>query len=999
MTMSYKKMGNGGAAGNYYISSSGQNSTLRGVDDYYTQAVGSEPCGVFNDFSGALKQFGINHCDEVSVNAFQLLLAGRDPINEQPLTETVDEKHVSGYDCTNSAPKPFSALRAIATSFGNSDLDKRLLKIASDANQDSMKFLSQHAGYSRRGKGGASLEKVDLISAQWQHSTSRAADPQLHFHNTIFNLAFRKSDESSGTIESKNLMQWQTAAGAVFRASLATGLKKEFPDINIIIDEKKGTFLIEGISENLVKFWSKRKNEINDQMKESGFTSLAAADRITLETRKNKTFEETPTELEIRWKQEAIKYGVTEQTIKDILTANNDQILGNSREEKEAFDKQKFQVKMNSIPGMLIENESVFTEQQLYRKVAELSAGIQDLDGIQSTVNRLLTRKSEELVVKHNVLLNVKDLGQRHDERYQQITAREKVLNEQREQNSVIIEMGVNKKGQKIYTTIAHIQIEADLKKRSREMSNDGTHVIDKRIIADAISKKGTISLEQADAVRWALSPGSLKIIEGGAGTGKSFSLDVTREICEASGYNLIGIALSWDAAGVLKSSANIDSVAITGFLDKLEKGTLKLTKRDVVVCDENGLVGSVYGQKILKFVQEAGSKLIITGDSQQLNPVSAGSAMKIMLSEAGSAKITEIRRQKQQCGREMVANFAVGNSKKALTALKDLNKIKTLIDRQSTIDCISSDFYSYLKNNVGKTALAICGSNEEAAQLNDSIRQMKRKDGLISEFDTVIATEFGELPFAVGDKIMFRKNDNKLDIKNRKTAEILSIDAYGDCFQLRVRMHEDGRELTVDSRKFKGETGKLALHHGDAVTTYSSQGATVDETFVMHSNVIDRRLAYVAFSRHKDETHLYVDQSAVVSKMQSQFSADEYVTCKPNDQDIFDSITAQYHQQSQKVTTFDYLKDDEIEKIIAKHATKPSAKVEYDTRAVDEMAQKWNDLLEDRNGNVPLVETEISKDKYISKSLDPARLTQNKEGIFENDDHELNARNSAKLR
>lgn len=973
--MSYKKMGNGGAAGNYYISSAGQNSTLRGVDDYYVQAVGSEPCGVFNDISGALKQFGINHCDEVSVNAFQLLLAGRDPVNEQPLTETVDEKHVSGYDCTNSAPKPFSALRAIATSFGDSDLDKRLLKIASDANQDSMKFLSEHAGYTRRGKGGAILEKVDLISAQWQHSTSRAADPQLHFHNTIFNLAFRKSDESSGTIESRNLMQWQTAAGAVFRASLATGLKKEFPDINIIIDEKKGTFVIEGISENLVRFWSKRKNEINNQMKESGFTSHAAADRITLETRKNKTFEETPAELDIRWKEEAIKYGVTKQTIEDILTANCAQIFGTSREKKETLDKQAFQEKLNLIPSMLIENESVFTEQALYRKVAELSAGIQDLDGIQSTVNRLLTRKSEELVVQEDFLINVKDLSTRHDDCNQQITAREKVLNEQREQNSVIIEMGVNKKGQKIFTTLGHILIEADLKKRSREMSNDGTHVINKKIIADAITKKGTMSLEQADAVRWALSPGSLKIVEGGAGTGKSYSLDVTREICEASGYNLIGIALSWDAAGVLKTSANIDSVAITGFLDKLEKGTLKLTKMDVVVCDENGLVGSVYGQKILKFVQEAGSKLIITGDSQQLNPVSAGSAMKIMLSEAGSAKITEIRRQKQQLGREMVTNFSVGNSYKALSALKNHNKINMLSNRQSTIDRVSSDFYSYLKNNIGKTALAICGSNEEAAQLNVFIREMKRKDGLTSKFDTVISTEFGELPFAVGDKIMFRKNDSKLDIKNRKTAEILSIDAYGDGFQLRVRMHEDGRDLTIDSRKFKGENGKLALHHGDAVTTYSSQGATVDETFVMHSDFTDRRLAYVAFSRHKDETHLYIDQSAVVSKMQSQLSADEYITFKPNEQDVFDSITAQYHQQSQKVTTFDYLTDEEIEKILAQHAAKPSAKVEYDTSAIDKMAQKWNDLLSLSDGDVPLDETELFKDKLMSSVQIPPEI------------------------
>lgn len=977
MTMSFKKMGSGKAAGNYYIASAGQDPNLpaverfkeRGVDDYYQQAVGQEPNGVFLDHKGLLEPYGINHGDEVSVSAFQNLLAGRDPLNGDKLTGSVDEKHVAGFDCTMSAPKPFSALKALATSFEREDLVDRILEIANKANKQSIQFLSENAGYTRRGKGGKIFEKVDLISAQWQHSTSRAADPQLHFHNTVFNIGFRK-DGTVGAIESKRLMQWQTAAGAVFRAELATGLKKEFPEIEIIINEEKGTFEIEGINEDLIKFWSKRKNEIEDQMQELKQSSYAAADRVTLQTRENKTFEESPAELDIRWRGEAERFGVNTQTLDDILTPTNIKIIDKSPEEKAVLEKQLFEDKMNSVPGLLVENESVFTEQQLYRKVAELSAGIHDLEDIKKTVNRLMHRTQTEIVaqVELKSVANKLTKGFVSDRKSVKLTVRDEVLNSQRDPDSVVIQMGENKKGQRIFTTLAQVRLEADLKKRSHEMSNDSTHVVDKKTIEHAITAKSTMSLEQADAVRWALSPGSLKIVEGGAGTGKSFSLDVVRQISEENGYKLHGIALSWQAAGVLEASASISSVAITGFLNDVENGQIKLNNKSILVCDENGLVGTVYGQKLLKVVQEAGAKIIITGDSNQLNPVSAGSAMKIMLSEAGSAKITEIRRQKEDWAREMVANFSTGKSTEALSALKEKGYITTLGDRKTTIDRISGDFYNYLKNNPGKTALALCGSNSEASDLNMSIRQMKRADGLIGKVDTVIKTEFGDLPFAIGDKIMFRKNDKELDITNRKTATILAIDKYKDGYQINVEM-EDGRNLTIDSRKYKGENDALPVHHGDAMTTYSSQGATVDQTFVMHSNSMDRRLAYVAFSRHKEQTNLYIDESAVINKMQSDLAADEYAAFKPTNNDIFESVAHQYHVQSQKNTVFEYMKDAEITKVLADHPVIEQAKpIIYDHSEINKIADTWKLVLDAEWSVTP--EQEVAMVKVVENTV-----------------------------
>ena len=47
------------------------------------------------------------------------------------------------------------------------------------------------------------------------------------------------------------------------------------------------------------------------------------------------------------------------------------------------------------------------------------------------------------------------------------------------------------------------------------------------------------------------------------------------------------------------------------------------------------------------------------------------------------------------------------------------------------------------------------------------------------------------------------------------------------------------------------------AFDHGYAVTIHKSQGATVDQAFVMASRSMDRHLAYVALTRHRDDLRL----------------------------------------------------------------------------------------------------------------------------------------------
>ena len=86
--------------------------------------------------------------------------------------------------------------------------------------------LERTAAWARRGAGGGLREPTaGLLVAQFDHHTSLSADPQLHTHSFVFNLAPRR-DGSWGAIISRELYKAQKDAGAVYAPLL-----KEFVNL------------------------------------------------------------------------------------------------------------------------------------------------------------------------------------------------------------------------------------------------------------------------------------------------------------------------------------------------------------------------------------------------------------------------------------------------------------------------------------------------------------------------------------------------------------------------------------------------------------------------------------------------------------------------------------------------------------------------------------------------------------------------------------------------
>ncbi|WP_375695604.1 ATP-binding domain-containing protein, partial [Bartonella sp. AC66GZZY] len=68
----------------------------------------------------------------------------------------------------------------------------------------------------------------------------------------------------------------------------------------------------------------------------------------------------------------------------------------------------------------------------------------------------------------------------------------------------------------------------------------------------------------------------------------------------------------------------------------------------------------------------------------------------------------------------------------------------------------------------------------------------------------------------------------------------------------LKVRL-DSGKEVVFSNQTYQN------IDHGYAATVHKSQGVTVDNVFVLASSSMDQHLSYVAMSRHRHQSHLYV--------------------------------------------------------------------------------------------------------------------------------------------
>ncbi len=626
-------------------------------EDYYNN--GGEPPGRW--MGSGISALGLS--GEVELEQYHRIFAGYHPETGEKLVQSAgSENHRRGWDFSFSAPK------SVSTIWSQSDpVQRSAIQAAQDrAVQAALKHLESVA-ITRRGKGGAEAERpAGLVAASYEHSTSRAQDPQLHTHLLISNLCAR-NDGTFGTLETKEMFSHKMAAGAIFRAQLAAELQA----LGYKIERDGDSFRIAGSPRELEKEFSKRREEIEKSLAESGHTGAKASEIAALDSRSKK--EARPrSELFAEWQDTGREHGYDHESV---LSAEIDP------EKAPAFPP------IEDLLYKLTERESTFREADIWKLVAVEAQGVMNAEQIRAQVEQLLD--SPELI------------------------RLEKPLSEATTPRPPEVR----------WSTREMVRIEKNMIETAATLAGQPSHQVSESAMEAARAGR-TLSEQQDQALQHITAPGGAAVLVGMAGAGKSYLLGAAREAWEKSGYEVRGAALAGKAASGLQIESGIKSQTIHSLLREIEEGKTTLTPKTILVIDEAGMVGSRQTAKLLELTQKSGAKLVLVGDDKQLQPVDAGGSFKAISNEIGHFELTEIRRQKEAWAVNTVHQFARGEAAAALTEYHERGLLHIAENRDGAI----KDLIETWNNQAGCSSPAehlILGSTRvEVAQLNDLARE-----------------------------------------------------------------------------------------------------------------------------------------------------------------------------------------------------------------------------------------------------------------------------------
>lgn len=159
-----------------------------------------------------------------------------------------------------------------------------------------------------------------------------------------------------------------------------------------------------------------------------------------------------------------------------------------------------------------------------------------------------------------------------------------------------------------------------------------------------------------------------------------------------------------------------------------------------------------------------------------------------------------------------------------------------------------------------------------------------------------------GTIDVAPSDRIAFTKNDRQIGVANGALATVLAVwtSALGPRFSVRL---DDANTLGV--RDIDVPPSFLFFDHAYCLTNHKSQGRTVDSAHIyVDASAIDREWAYVAASRSRYATTLYVSAESL------EFIDPESHADVPEQKTRAEQITelaARMSRSRMKATTLDY--------------------------------------------------------------------------------------------
>jgi conjugative relaxase-like TrwC/TraI family protein len=787
----------------YYLDTVGS-----GVDDYYVR---SDP----GRWSGrGARELGLS--GDVDSEAIDMIAGRRHPGTGDPLGGRPGK--VVAFDLTFSAPKTVSVLGGLGAPGTREAVEAAHRAAVAEA----LTVMERHGLRGRRGTAGISqVATTGAVAAGFTHRTSRAGDPQLHTHLLVLNGA-RGVDGRWGALHGRRVFAWAKTAGYVYQAVLRAELTQRLGVAWSPV--RNGTAELVGIPEPVAAEFSQRRAQIVAHLARSGQESVRAAQTATLITRPAKPGPLDPEVQQAVWWDRAVALGVTAQTID--RTIGRVEARGLALAPADPWSRPLEPVGFTSAdidrlaadlagPGGLTEHRSTFDRRHLIEAAAAAAPAGAHATDIDRVVARIA--RGGQLV----------PTGTEHSLAGPTFTTADLLAAE-----AAVMELANRPAG--------------------RLRGCPGTTV------DDTLEARRTLSAEQREMVaRLCSSTDPVTVVIGRAGTGKTFALDAARQAWTQAGIPVIGTALAARTAQGLEAGTGIPSATVDQLLADMARPGLPpgsvLPLGGVVVVDEAGMVGTRKLARILAAAQQHGSRVVLVGDPRQLPEVEAGGAFAHLATRPGTLELTTNRRQTEAWERDALAEVRHGDVPAAVTVYRDRERITLTATAEQARDALVADWWAATRG--GEHTLMMASSQADVDDLNTRARVHLRAAGHLGPDDLTAAGK----GFAVGDQVLFLRNDRRLGVTNGQRATVVDVGPDGD---LTTRPdHPVGPGAAPDRPTIIVPADYVTaghVTHGYATTIHKAQGVTVDRAFLLGSDRLTREAGYVGLSRARARTDLY---------------------------------------------------------------------------------------------------------------------------------------------
>ena len=803
------------------------------------------------------------------------LARGFHPVTGEPLVKGAGDAHVMGLDMTFSAPKDFSAVFAGA----DQSTKEALIECLQGAAREALGY-AESASVSRHGHGGRAKQSIEAgVAACYTHFASRALDPQLHVHAFLFNVGKRRLMDEWSAIEQKPQFERKLATGILFRAELASRLA----GLGFEIVPAGPYFAIQGINEEQREALSRRSREISERLRENAVEGLdaAARDKAALDTRAGKA-EPPLAELLGQFESRAAELGITPEAVRGMRHAapaeafelDHAQLLDDLMAEKSCATAHE---------ALALICEKAMGRWSAARCLSELDAFLQSEQVARLGYTEMLSEVfSSKAAVDLEARISARvDAGKASSKHRLPAAAIDAHFDRLEEELRTKLGVGVSLAQQR--KAALHIACET------------GSHAF-----VEGWAGTGKTTMLKAVGEAYKAAGFSLQ----GCCQSAAASQNLARETGIPS-RTIASLLLSIQEGRLRLSEKSIlilDEAGMVGSreFDLLQGHAAEAGVKLVCVGDPKQLqpieaggifrsLMEIHGKAEISNIQRQRTDFAPLLDWLQAQASKAGSPILARHVDALRAAPEDCRHEAvaQLCAshpktakaferwqarfdfswlREAVQSFAKGEAAHALELLESKKRLKLLPSSDQAMDALI-EAWAADKTSLGRKAM-VAATRAEVAALNAKARSMLAERGIVRdgaglEAEIIHRDETTDTRrFAPGDRIVFTKNDRGLGVANGVAGRIESI---------RLDPFSPSMVVELDDANERGETrveipmafGRF--DHAYCLTNHKSQGRTFDAAYVLaNPGMSDREWTYVAASRSRFATTLFVDASAL---------------------------------------------------------------------------------------------------------------------------------------